>query len=32
MRRFTHRILLTINNLHTKVYNFLGPAPNETKW
>ena len=32
MRRFTHKVLLTINKLHTNIYNFLGPAPSETKW
>ena len=32
MRKFMHTIVFKINKLHTKLYNFIGPAPSETKW
>lgn len=32
MRKFMHTIVLKISELHTKVYNYCGKAPSETKW
>lgn len=32
MRRFTHTLILKLYTYKTKLYDFLGPAPSETRW